>query len=164
MGAVAMPVAPVVVKFKYNYNRAFETLGDLDTKYAEIVRERNKALADLKESEEKFKALSDAGIEGILIHRGGKILAVNQALRDLTGYHDQAGDPDSFWDVVYPEDLKNVKRRAESGNLEAYRARLRRKDGTVFEALFRIKYVPFNGRGMCRAVIITPWLDRDDHD
>jgi hypothetical protein len=24
--------------------------------------------------------------------------------------------------------------------------------------------VPFNGSGMCRAVIITPWLARENHD
>ena len=160
MGAAAISSPPVVVKFNYNYNRAFEVLGDLDLKYAEIVRERNKALSALRESEERFKALADAGIEGILIHRGGKILAVNQALKDMVGYQDQ--EPDSLWDVVFPEDMAEVKNRSDSGSLESYRARLRRKDGTVLDAFFRVKYVPFNGSGMCRAVIITPWFDRKD--
>lgn len=154
----SMEMTPIVVH--YDYTKSLERMKNLDLEYMNLVHERNEALNALSESEQRYKALSDAGIEGIIIHRGGEIIAVNQAMKEMVGYTDYP--PESIWDVIHPEDVEEVKRRAQDGLVGSYKARLRRKDGTSFVAFFRVKYVSFNGCGMCRAVIVTPWLDRHE--
>ncbi len=50
------------------------------------VTERNKAEVELRESEERFKTLANAALEGILIHENGIILDCNPKFAEMFGY------------------------------------------------------------------------------
>lgn len=47
---------------------------------------RQNMLQKLKESEERYRFLAESGFEGILIHKGGTIIDVNEAMTKLSGY------------------------------------------------------------------------------
>ncbi|MBI9113304.1 response regulator [Maridesulfovibrio ferrireducens] len=53
---------------------------------AEDITDRHIALKEIRDSEERFKALHDASLGGIAIHDNGIIIECNQALTDITGY------------------------------------------------------------------------------
>ena len=48
------------------------------------ITEQRKMEQALRESEERFRRLSEATSEGILFHRDGEILDANQAFADMT--------------------------------------------------------------------------------
>ncbi len=50
------------------------------------ITEEKRALAALSESEERFRAMAEGSIQGILVHRDWKPLFVNQAYVDLLGF------------------------------------------------------------------------------
>ncbi|MCK4965983.1 PAS domain S-box protein, partial [bacterium] len=51
-----------------------------------IERECKKAREALEESEERFRRLSEATFEGIVIHEEGIILDVNKTFAEMFGY------------------------------------------------------------------------------
>lgn len=53
---------------------------------ARDMTERNRIARELKESEDRFKALHHASFGGIAIHDKGVILDCNQGLADISGY------------------------------------------------------------------------------
>jgi PAS domain S-box-containing protein len=70
------------------------------------VTEGREAEEKVRESEERFRSLSEAGFEAILVHDGGRIVDVNQVLCDLSGYrwHDLVGrDAFEFLAAEYRE-------------------------------------------------------------
>ena len=50
------------------------------------ITERRAVQQQLRESEERYKALHDASFGGIVIHDKGKIIECNQGLTDISGF------------------------------------------------------------------------------
>ena len=67
------------------------------------ITDRKEAEEKLRESEERFRSLSEAAFEAILVHDGGRIVDVNHALCELGGYswHELVGR-DGF-ELIAPE-------------------------------------------------------------
>ena len=67
------------------------------------VTDRREAEEKLRESEERYRGLSEASLEAILVHDGGRIVDVNHALCELGGYswHELVGR-DGF-ELIAPE-------------------------------------------------------------
>ncbi len=87
---------------------------------------------DLMSSEERFRTLSEASFEGIIISEDGRILDVNNALVEMFGY-----DPIDFIgnqakDFVVPEQQQEVLNRMMANIEEPYEINFVKKDGTVF--------------------------------
>lgn len=90
----------------------------------------------LRESEDRFRSLSNASLEGILIHAGGAILDANPACARLFGY----GNPDELiganptellLDSESRERIRTRIERRETGTVEVTAVR---KDGSTFPA------------------------------
>lgn len=99
----------------------------------------------LRECEERFRALSEAAFEGLMITRGGMILEVNQALLDMTGYSRSELIGAQGLDLTTPEYRDAVIEHALKGSEEPYEAEFRKKDGGVLLVEVRGKPLIYMG-------------------
>lgn len=119
-------------------------------------------LASLKESEEKFKALTEATNAGIFIYKGTKFVYANPAVEKITGYSIQEFLRLNFWEIVHPDHREMVKERGLArirGEYvpPSYEFKIIRKDGTVRWIEFSASHIMYEGKpaGLGTAIDIT---------
>lgn len=115
----------------------------------ESLRKRfeNKELMQLiRDSEEKFRALSEASFEAIFLSEDGICLEQNLSAQRMFGYSDTeaVGMETVLW--VSPEYRDEVKQKIEAGLENPYEIIAMRRDGTTFPCEIRGKMIPFSGR------------------
>lgn len=100
----------------------------------------------LEEQNQRFRTLSDATFEGILIHDGGRILEVNQAIETMSGYSrsDMLGKNVSAF-------VTSASRQTVLAHLQAlddgpYETEGVRKDGTTFPVELQARTIPYQGQ------------------
>jgi PAS domain S-box-containing protein len=110
------------------------------------VSERRRIQDGLKDSEERFKRLSEATFEGISITEGGKILDANRQLAAMYGYglHEMIGR--NVLDFVAPESRLLVWRNINVGNEQTYEHWALKKDGNLFPVEVRGRKAFYHGR------------------
>lgn len=110
--------------------------------------ERKHSEQSLKESEERFRQLSEAAFEGIAITHEGSIIDINNRLAEVLGYSvsEIIGKP--VLDLVAPESHEMVKQQQASGSEDKYQHLARRKDGSTFPLEAQAKYIPYQGKLM----------------
>jgi len=110
------------------------------------ITDRKEAEEKLKESEERFRGLSEASLEAILIHDGGRIVDVNHALCELGGYswHELIGR-DAFG-LVAPEDREGVYRNLLVEQGRPYAIKIVRRDGRRVPVELRARSYRFRGQ------------------
>ncbi len=87
---------------------------------------------DLAESQNRYRVLSDAAVEGIVIHKNGIVIDLNSALCKLMGYtRNEALGKNILTMAVHPDDLPNVINHLILNNTEPYEIRIIKKDGTI---------------------------------
>ncbi len=74
--------------------------------FAQDITERKKAEQKLKESEERFKTLSDISFEGILIHDNGIVLDVNASIERMSGYKREELIGKNIEKLVLPDEMR----------------------------------------------------------
>ncbi|MEP6732611.1 MAG: ATP-binding protein [bacterium] len=95
-----------------------------------IFRQRTEAR--LLESEERFRQLSDAAAEGVVIHDRGVVLAANQSLARMFGFEIDEMIGSNLLDVLpTAESRDDIIQHMRTGSYERYEAGGRRKDGSV---------------------------------
>lgn len=128
------------------------------------ARERKKQWAteaQLRESEERFRDLTQGSVMGIVLDRKGEPLFANQAYADLFGYD----GPDDILaleklDILYsPEDLPKIKkyRDARPKGKEApntYEFRGVRKDGSEIHLESRLRVITWEGAPATQSTVI----------
>ncbi|MDX9747793.1 MAG: PAS domain S-box protein [Paludibacter sp.] len=115
------------------------------------ITERKTAQQQLKESEERYKALHDASFGGIVIHDKGKIIECNQGLSDITGFsYDELIGMDGLL-LIAPSTRDMVMANILSGYEKAYEALGIRKDGEIYPLRLEARNVPYKGK-MVRTV------------
>jgi PAS domain S-box-containing protein len=89
-------------------------------------------------------------------------LAVNLAFEELTGYKEieVADNSQLMWEIIVPEYRDDVARRISDGDESPYRCEYITKGGDRVAVYVRPKLVHYNGKGLCRAAVITVWEDR----
>ncbi len=110
------------------------------------VTDRREAEEKLKESEERYRGLSEASFEAILVHDNGRIVDVNQALCELGGYswHELVGR-DGF-ELIAPEDRETVYRTLLVEYEKPFEISVVRRDGTRVPVELRARSFPFRGQ------------------
>jgi len=123
------------------------------------ITDRKEAEAKLRESEERFRGLSEAAFEAILVHDGGRIVDVNQALCDLVGYpwHELSGR-DGF-ELVAPEHREAVYRNLLGEYTGAYEIEILRRDGERIPVEVQARSFPYRGQ-MLRVVAVRDISER----
>lgn len=110
------------------------------------IAERDQLVQALGHSEERFRKLTEAANESIVISENGRVLDVNdQALR-LFGYERGEITGRAVVELVSPESRTLVSEAIASDREIAYEHRLLRKDGGAFEAEARAKVMQFGER------------------
>jgi PAS domain S-box-containing protein len=112
----------------------------------EDISERRNAEEALRESEERFRTLTAAAFEGIVITENGRILDINdQGLRLFGRARDEMIGHEVL-EFVPPEGRQQVSDRIRSGFEGTYEHVLLRKDGTVFQAEAQAKMTHLGDR------------------
>jgi PAS domain S-box-containing protein len=88
-------------------------------KYAGELRRREAAEHDLirkrdvlRETEEKFRAVAETSGSTIFIHDGSRLLYVNHAIEELTGYSREELLASDIWEMFHPDYRNLLKERA----------------------------------------------------
>ncbi|MFI5214340.1 MAG: PAS domain S-box protein [Gemmatimonadales bacterium] len=99
-----------------------------------------------RESEERFRRLSDAAFEGIAITEQGRFVDCNARLAAMLGTDtaDIIGRP--VLDFVAPEDADRVTQHQRSGATDRYEHVARRKDGTTLPVEVEGRTLMYQGR------------------
>jgi PAS domain S-box-containing protein len=108
--------------------------------------ERKEAEAALRESEERFRRLTDATLEGVAIQENGRVLEANGAFARMFGYEvaEVAGLHAS--DLLPPAELEKAMRHTTEGDERPYETIGLRRDGTLFDAEISGKGSVYEGR------------------
>ncbi|MGD0205912.1 MAG: PAS domain S-box protein, partial [Dehalococcoidia bacterium] len=96
------------------------------------ITERRRAEEALRDSERRFRTLSEATFEGIAIHKKGRILDANQTLAEMFGYQLSEIVGMRPVDFVAPEYRDLVLYATLSGYEEPFELIGLRKDGSTF--------------------------------
>jgi two-component system, LuxR family, sensor kinase FixL len=123
------------------------------------ITDRKEAEQKLRDSEERFRGLSEAAFEAILVHDGGRIVDVNHALCELSGYswHELVGR-DGF-DLVAPEYREAAYRNLLSEYTGIYEIECSRRDGGRIPVEVQARSFPYRGR-VLRVVAVRDVSER----
>ena len=110
------------------------------------ITDRKEAEQKLRESEERFRGLSEAAFEAILVHDGGRIVDVNHALCELVGYswHELVGR-DGF-ELIVPEYREAVYRNLLGDFTGAYEIEVLKRDGSRVPVEVQARSFPYRGQ------------------
>ena len=107
---------------------------------------RRRSEERLRESEERFRLLSDAAIEGVVIHDNGIIIDANRRLCEMFGYALDELLGANVFDLPSPEYLGTIMDHVRSGSTARYEVEGRRKDGSTFVAEITGRPMLYRGR------------------
>jgi len=111
-----------------------------------VVGEREQTLAELRESEERFKNLSAAAFEGVAISENGRILDINDQGLKMFGYERSELIGKQIVELVAPESRAMVAEAIRTGSETIYGHQLLRKNGSIFFAEAQAKMVHIDNR------------------
>jgi PAS domain S-box-containing protein len=99
------------------------------------IQEHKKAEQALRNSEERFKFLSNATFEGIVVHKNGILQDVNESFLKMTGYNKLEVIGENFLEYIPQDaDKQKIKRHLSLEKAEPYTITARRKNGSEFIA------------------------------
>ncbi len=134
------------------YNDKHELIGSIHTG-RDITRQKHIEQA-LRESEERFRHLSEATMEGVLLSEDSRIIAANQVLSAMVGYSMEELRGMNLLKLITPEDrgrlinyLRNtragvyefqcVRKNGSSFPIEAHSRAITYKEGMVYQTAIR---------------------------
>jgi PAS domain S-box-containing protein len=109
------------------------------------ITERKRAEDELRGSEERFRTLSEASFEGIIIHVNGRIIDVNKAAIEQMMYSRNEIIGRSVFEFFAPESIGSMKEAVRLQVDEAYEAHLIRKDGEKRIVQIKARSMDLNG-------------------
>ncbi len=112
----------------------------------EDISEKKKAEEALKESQARYKILTDLTIEGIIIHDNGIIVDTNPSIQKMTGYAAEYLKGKSVFEFIHPDSQKLVKENLEKQYSGTYELTIIRKDKSTFIAEVEVKNVLIENR------------------
>jgi PAS domain S-box-containing protein len=127
------------------------------------VSVRRRAVELAKESEERFRRLSEASFEAVLIHENGNIIDFNETCCKLLGYTPSEMSEMSAFDLATKEDHDFLRQQMESGFQKPYETTGVKKDGTKFFAELNVKEYNYKGT-RARVVAIRDISERKEYE
>jgi PAS domain S-box-containing protein len=110
------------------------------------ITARKQTEAEIEESREKYRGLSEASFEAIFISEKGLFIEQNQTAERMFGYTSEESLLKKGTDWIAPEDRDIVLKNMQSNHEEPYEVRALRKDGTTFPCTIRGRTMHYKGR------------------
>jgi PAS domain S-box-containing protein len=110
------------------------------------ISDRKAIEANLEESREKYRGLSEASFESIFISEKGVCIEQNLAAELMFGYSTEEALTRYGTDWIVPEDREMVMNNMISGHQEPYEAMALRKDGSTFPCVLHGRMMQYKGK------------------
>jgi PAS domain S-box-containing protein len=114
--------------------------------YARDITERKKVEEALRDSEERFRRISECAFEGIFMHDKGRIVDANKALAVMSGYELSELIGMNGLDLVAPENRELIAKNLQSEFDKPFEVMGLRKDGSTVPLEIQSKRVSFRGQ------------------
>ena len=102
---------------------------------------------ELRQSEERYRRLTEAAVEGVVIHDHGIMLEANPALGRIFGYDVEELKGLNVLDVIpTPESKQVILDHMRSGSEESFEAVGRHKDGTLIDVEITARPMMYKGK------------------
>jgi PAS domain S-box-containing protein len=111
-----------------------------------VLAERDRTLAKLRDSESRFRSLTEAAFEGVFISEDGRILDANDQGLKMFGYARTEMIGREILELVAPSSRAAVAEALDAQRESIYGYELLRKDGSSFFAEAQAKRVQLGGR------------------
>jgi diguanylate cyclase (GGDEF)-like protein/PAS domain S-box-containing protein len=122
------------------------------------VTAMKRAEDDARDSEERFRLLSDASRDSVVVHAGDSIVEVNQAFCDQFGWAaDEALRLDPS-DYISPESIAIFRERLASGSTDSFEVTGRHRSGARRWYSARSREARYHG-SLARVVVLTDITD-----
>ena len=112
----------------------------------EDIGKRKEAEEELRQSEERFRMLSEEVVEGLVLSENGRIIDANRSLAEMFGYELEELVGIDASDLTPPDYREMVRRRILQEDTSHYESWGLKKDGTVFPIEIRPRHLPYSGR------------------
>jgi PAS domain S-box-containing protein len=110
------------------------------------ISDRKTIEANLEESKEKYRGLSEASFESIFLSEKGVCIEQNLAAELMFGYTSEEALTRYGTDWIVPEDREMVMKNMLSGFEEPYEAMALRKDGSTFPCVLHGRMMQYKGK------------------
>src|SRR5919106_648807 len=110
------------------------------------ITEQKRTEEELKQSEERFKVLSQEVVEGIVLSENGRIIDANRSVTEMFGYGLEELIGKDAIELTPPEYREMVMRRISEEDTRPYESVGLKRDGTVFPLEIRPRHLPYSGR------------------
>jgi PAS domain S-box-containing protein len=118
------------------------------------VTARWQAERNVREAETKFRNLVEGSLQGVLIHRGGRIVYVNHAVAHIFGYPAEELIGRSVDIIVHPEERRRVRESMGKAVSPAFKMRGQRRDGSITWIEVNARSVDWEGEPARQVTIV----------
>ncbi len=115
---------------------------------------------ELRESQERYRHLSEATMEGVLLSQQSSILATNHVLADMVGYSVEDLKGKNLLKFAAPHDRKRLAKAIRGGLSGHYEFTCVKKDGTQFPVEARTRKVAYQGKSLFQTAIRDLTLEK----
>jgi PAS domain S-box-containing protein len=126
---------------------------------ARDITQQKRSEQAYRESEERYRHLSEATMEGVLLSQESTIIAANQVLADMMGYAVKEMIGMNMFKFVAPGHRHRLVQMLRQRRAEAHAFDCIRKDGTLFSIEARSRVISYKG-GMVYQTAIRDLTDQ----
>lgn len=127
------------------------------------IGERMRILEELRDSEDRFRRLSDATSEGILIHDHGVVVDANEVFARMGGYSREEIIGANALDWTTPAGRALLLEHIRTGDDRPYEVTMIRRDGSTCPVELCGKNIPYRGK-VLRAVAMRDLTERKQQE
>ncbi len=114
--------------------------------FSRDITKRKLAEESLAESEERYRAFSQATLEGIILHANGKIIDINESLLQMTGFKREEAVGRDMMDFIPAGEQPIVLEKIITRNEHPYDTKIKRRDGSSLDVEACGKTMEHRGR------------------